>query len=946
MISLLTTMNPSLSTRTLRLTLALLAVLCSSATTTAGERVFPGEHWQEKTPAELGLDPDAIDAVATALGSRGCIIKDGYVVKAWGSQSDRGDLFSSAKPILSTLLLFAVQEGKVGSLDARLTDFGWELAEKDRTMTFRHLGAMTSGYARPEKPGEAWAYNDYAIQLYQKTLFDRVFRDSPENVVGAPERFGALQLEEGLKFRESNRRISASVRDFARIAWLWLNRGEWNGNPLIDRALFDDCLQSQVSADTPNTQPAKTNDYLGIGTYGGESDHFSNAGPGIYGFNWWFNGRGPRHPQARAWPDAPPDTFMSLGLRGNCSVMMPSLGLVVVAGDADWGRNEPGDAESVINQRLRLIAYAGTPVAERTPEDAAAPPSATPASTAQGTVQGEQRVWYPLALEFQGPSLSEEGTPNPFTDYRLDVTFEQGERRHTVPGFFAADGRAAESGAAAGDCWQVRFTPEAPGVWKWRASFRTGKDVAIAEDASAGKPVAFDGAHGSLEVADASPHAAGALREGRLDYVGRRYWQFAGSQRYFLKCGADSPENLLAYDEFDGTTPTHRYGPHLLDFRPGDPTWRGGRGRNLIGALNYLASRGVNSIYFLTMNVRGDGQDVWPWTSDQERARFDVSKLDQWELVFTHMDRLGIAQHVVLQEQENDQLLDKGELGPQRRLYLRELVARFAHHPALVWNLGEENTNTDAQRIAHAEHLHALDAYDHPVVVHTFPKQQEKVYTPLLGNPAIEGVSLQTNDTREQTRRWIRESAVAGRPWVVCLDEIGPADVGAKPDFADYEHDELRRDHLWPHFMSGGAGVEWLFGYSFPHNDINLEDFRSRDHLWQLSRIAVDFLQRHLPFAEMQSADELTSNAENYCFAKPGEVYAIYLPRGGTTDLELPAGEYKVEWFNPRRGGSLKTGSVPRVTGPGKVSIGTSPKEGEADSVCLVTRVSAKSAAP
>ena len=41
--------------------------------------------------------------------------------------------------------------------DARIADFGWDLLPKDRAMTFRHLASMTSGYARPEPPGEAWA---------------------------------------------------------------------------------------------------------------------------------------------------------------------------------------------------------------------------------------------------------------------------------------------------------------------------------------------------------------------------------------------------------------------------------------------------------------------------------------------------------------------------------------------------------------------------------------------------------------------------------------------------------------------------------------------------------------------------------------------------------------------------------------------------------------------
>lgn len=327
----------------------------------AAEVVFPAEHWIEVAPEKLGLSAEKFDAIASALGGRGCIIKDGYVVKSWGSQSEVSDWYSSAKPVLSTILMFAVQEGKVPSVDSRLADFGWELREKDRTMTFRHLGAMTSGYARPEPPGAAWAYNDYAIQLYQQTLFDRVFKQSPEEVVAAPDRFGALGLEDGLVFRKKNRRISASVRDFARIAWLWLNRGQWGKRQLVRRELIDACQRPQVLADLPLTQQAKTDDYLKIGTYGGESDHFSKAGPGMYGFNWWFNAKGGRQPEVLAWPDAPPDTYMSLGLRGNNTAMMPGLRLLVVSAQGNWGENEQGTHESRMNQLLSQIAAAGTP---------------------------------------------------------------------------------------------------------------------------------------------------------------------------------------------------------------------------------------------------------------------------------------------------------------------------------------------------------------------------------------------------------------------------------------------------------------------------------------------------------------------------------------------------------------------------------------------------------
>jgi len=41
-------------------------------------------------------------------------------------------------------------------------------------------------------------------------------------------------------------------------------------------------------------------------------------------------------------------------------------------------------------------------------------------------------------------------------------------------------------------------------------------------------------------------------------------------------------------------------------------------------------------------------------------------------------------------EEPNKRELDDGELGTERMLYYRELIARFGHHLALQWNLCEE----------------------------------------------------------------------------------------------------------------------------------------------------------------------------------------------------------------------------------------------------------------
>ncbi len=580
---------------------------------------------------------------------------------------------------------------------------------------------------------------------------------------------------------------------------------------------------------------------------------------------------------------------------------------------------------------------------------------ATRARGEKVTSTGSGKLWHTMTLAFDGPMTNEIADPNPFLDYRLNVTFSRGDKRYVVPGYYAADGNAANTSADSGNQWRVHFVPDETGLWTYTASFRAGKGIATMTDPNVGTATSFDGATGTF-VATASDKLAPDFRaKGMLRYTGRRYLQFAQTGEYFIKAGADSPENFLAYADFDDTYDTeellrqgeaagpkfiHHYEPHLQDWRQGDPTWKGGKGKAIIGALNYLAFKGMNSVYFLTYNVDGgDGKDVWPWTDPSSKSRFDCSKLDQWDIVFSHMDRLGLMLHVVTQETENDQGLDGGDLGPERKLYYRELIARFGHHLALVWNLGEENTNTDAQREAFCKYIRDIDPYDHPIVCHTFPGKYDEVYTPLLGFPDFEGPSLQTNDTHNQTIKWIDASKEAGRQWFVCLDEIGPAHTGVKPDNDDAAHDEVRKKHLWANLMAGGAGVEWYFGYRFAHNDLNCESWRSRDRMWDQTRYAVEFI-RDLPFVRMSHHDELTSAEDDYCLAEPGTVYAIYLPSGGSTDLDLgnSTDNFRIRWLNPREGGPLQMGTLALTTGPGIVNIGQPAVDTDKDWVALVVR--------
>ena len=221
-------------------------------------------------------------------------------------------------------------------------------------------------------------------------------------------------------------------------------------------------------------------------------------------------------------------------------------------------------------------------------------------------------------MTFEGEDLSESDEINPFLNYRLNVIFKNKTKTFVVPGFYAADGNAAETSAKSGNKWKVRFVPDMIGEWSYYVSFRKGESIAINDDINAGKPVSFDGIKGKIIIGEPTKIGSSFRTKGRLKYEGERYLKYADSKEAFIKGGAGSPETFLAYYEFDDTKPSHKYAPHAKDWKEGKPTWKNEKGKNIIGALNYLASKKMNAVYFLTMNVQGDGNDIWPWTSSNE----------------------------------------------------------------------------------------------------------------------------------------------------------------------------------------------------------------------------------------------------------------------------------------------------------------------------------------
>lgn len=590
-------------------------------------------------------------------------------------------------------------------------------------------------------------------------------------------------------------------------------------------------------------------------------------------------------------------------------------------------------------------------------------------------LRGELKRWHKVSLCIEGPETSEMDDNNPFLNYRLDVLFTHKDTSFLIPGFYAADGNAAETSAESGNIWMVHFSPNLIGEWHYDIRFKKGEEIAVASKpatiTSAGKA---DGQTGTFTITESDKTGEDNRAKGRLNYVGKPYLQYEGSEAYLIKLGVDAPENLFAYEDFDATPNVFglrkNWSFHESDFdekaRPF--LWQGDKGKNLLGAIKYLSSEYLNVFSFLTFNIDGDDRNVYPyllntsheayetyagekkhvgsWDSLFHKTRFDVSKLEQWERILDYSESLGMFLHFKTHETETDHLMDGGVFGTEGKLYYRELIARFGHHLVLNWNLGEENNQPIAEVKKAADYVYSLDPYKHHLVIHTFPNQDDR-YAELIGDQSpLTGASLQLSesdfkDVHGRVLKWRKNSDATGKRWALAVDEPGKANTALLPDEEDMEHNDARQRALWGTLMGGGYGVEWYFGYKSPHSDLTCQDFRSRDLFWDQNRYARQFFEQHVPFQTMEPEDELTMDELSYCMADKGNVYVVLLPMGlETTEIQLAdeGKNYSVRWYDPRNGGELQEGSISSVSPGSNVQIGYPPSDREKDWLVLIQK--------
>jgi CubicO group peptidase (beta-lactamase class C family) len=357
--------------------LALLTVLFPAGFAGADEAKmrFPGKQWEVVQPQAEGLDParlnEAIEVLKKHVGRDEAkelvIVRRGRIVWLGDDVDKVHGIWSCTKSFTSTVLGLLITDGKC-SLETKAAELFPPLADKYPAVTLRHFTTMTSGYraegdaeatggylhgpsSRPFEPaeplfspGEKYAYWDSAMntfglcltsaagepldELLKRRIMDPIDADPAKWKWGdrGPREFGPREIKVNSGSGNAGGHVHISARELARFGHLMLNEGKWRDRQLIPAEWVRAATQVQVPADVPDGFPRS-----------------EIPGSGVYGYNWWVNGKLPRDTvgglrgcQLR-YPDAPPRTFVASGHNNNRLWVVPEWGLVIVRLGQDQG---------------------------------------------------------------------------------------------------------------------------------------------------------------------------------------------------------------------------------------------------------------------------------------------------------------------------------------------------------------------------------------------------------------------------------------------------------------------------------------------------------------------------------------------------------------------------------------------------------------------------------
>ena len=337
--------------------------------------VFPAQDWQTASPESQGFDRQKLEDAVQHLADY-CfedkveelvIIRNGYLIYQGDSIDKTHNIWSCSKSFTSTALGL-MMEDSLCQLDDKAATYEPSLAEKYPDISLRHFATMTSGYNavgnsrwgeesedwsltpyQPTDPlfapGTAYAYWDEAMMMNGRTLTRILQSDLHAYLtkrltepIGMGEwTWGEEGELDGIPIRNGCTNVHVSARQLARVGHLFLNKGNWNGEQVINEAWVTQARQPQVAADLPVA----------------DTDRKATDGSGSYGYNWWVNGM---TDEGRFMPDAPSGTAYMSGLNHNVCFVIPEWNMVYIRMGVDG--NPPEGKHVVHNEFIKRLGMA------------------------------------------------------------------------------------------------------------------------------------------------------------------------------------------------------------------------------------------------------------------------------------------------------------------------------------------------------------------------------------------------------------------------------------------------------------------------------------------------------------------------------------------------------------------------------------------------------------
>lgn len=338
------------------------------------EKHFPRAEWQVELPAAVGMDAAKLEEAKAWLDDRFidaqyrvAIVRHGYLVAEWTrgiESSEKIHIASANKSILSSMLGIAIAEGKIGSVDDLATVYYPELMDvpegsgpkagrwafaANQGITLRHLICNVSGYMKPgETPGQVFNYQtngmcvlshciEKAYGLYDvndpegSPKIGPLYKTKIADVIGADWDYtaGSQRMSDRARLNIFGwgTAIQTSLRDLARLGWLWCNWGNWAGQQVIPEHWLRNA--TVVAPDILAHNPENV---------------------WRYGHGFWTNERG------KLWADLPREGFTAWGAGGHYVIVFPNYDLVIVMNPTPFpGASQPYETHTATWAQQQVV---------------------------------------------------------------------------------------------------------------------------------------------------------------------------------------------------------------------------------------------------------------------------------------------------------------------------------------------------------------------------------------------------------------------------------------------------------------------------------------------------------------------------------------------------------------------------------------------------------------